>query len=169
MSKPKLKNTLGTAPSLRSAASICGISLRAVQAAKNAGCKAVGPSGRVNCDQLVTWLGDHPEALAIAGQALSRDEEIILKIRAERRLKEHLLGVKKEEFVSGRQVEQDVFDMIQAAKAVLLSGPASLAPQVVGSSIPEAELILRKWLHQALTQLHQDPLGRRTEKPLAGT
>ena len=154
---------------MKAAASVCGISLRACQAAKNGGCKAVATSGRVDCDALLEWLALHPEALAIAGQKLSRDEEQVLLIRAQRLLKENQLAIQSGRFVSAEQVERDTFAMISTAKAVLLSGPASLAPQVVGSSIPEAELILRKWLHSALSQLHADPLGRRTEKPLAGT
>jgi hypothetical protein len=62
--------------------------------------------------------------------------------------------------VAAIEVEERVGAMIMQAKKVLLSGPPSLAPQVVGLSIPEAEALLKSWLNEALTQLHHDPLGR---------
>lgn len=159
MSKKKAVSKLGIAPSLKAAASVCGISLRAVQAAKNEGCPAIQPSGRVNCDALMLWIQEHPEALALAGQALSKDEETVLKLRAERLLKEHSLACKRNEFVPVADAAKAIGDMIGEAKKVLLPGPASLAPQVVGVSIPEAEKLLNEWLHDALSRLSQNPLG----------
>ena len=44
-------------------------------------------------------------------------------------------------------VEQDTAAMIEKAKKELFSGPSALAPQVVGVSVPEAEKILKEWLH----------------------
>ena len=158
--KRKTPKKLGLASSMKAAASICGISRRAVQAAKDGGCDAVAQSGRVDCDRLLLWLGEHPEAFLLAGQKLSRDEEIVLKIRAERRLKEHTLACKKQEFIPTVDAQAAIGAMIAEAKKVLLSGPSSLAPQVVGVAVPEAEKILREWLHDALTRLHQYPMGR---------
>jgi hypothetical protein len=154
---------------MKSAASICGISLRVVQAAKAGGCPAVKPSGRTDCDQLLAWLAEHPETLKLAGQALSRDEEIILKIRAERQLKEHQLAERLKQFVPMVDGQKVIGDMIARAKKVLLSGPASLAPQVVGVPIPEAEKLLREWLHEALTHLHNDPTGEAEAATTAST
>ncbi|MGN6556360.1 MAG: hypothetical protein ACTHLW_21825 [Verrucomicrobiota bacterium] len=57
-------------------------------------------------------------------------------------------------------IEKETVQMIATAKAVLLTGPASLAPQVVGVSIPEAEALLREWIHDALVKLRSNPLGR---------
>lgn len=152
---------LGVAVSLSAAAALLGISRAAVQAAKAAGCRAIRQNGRVDCDDLWTWLDEHPEILESAGDKVDRSIEITLKIRAERLLREHQLAVQRSEYVPAEQVERDTVDLIATAKSVLLSGPASLAPQVVGVSIPEAELILREWLHTALSKLHADPLGRR--------
>jgi hypothetical protein len=53
-----------------------------------------------------------------------------------------------------------VADLIATAKAVLLSGPGSLAPQVVGVSIQEAEKLIKDWLHAALSKLQADPLRK---------
>lgn len=62
--------------------------------------------------------------------------------------------------VKSDDVEREVAEMIGNAKTVLLQGPSSLAPQVVGVSVQEAESILRQWLFEALSKLKNDPLGR---------
>jgi hypothetical protein len=41
---------------MEAAASVCGISRRAVQAAKKAGCTAINQSRRVDCYALLAWL-----------------------------------------------------------------------------------------------------------------
>jgi hypothetical protein len=61
-------------------------------------------------------------------------------------------------------VEKDTADLIATTKRILLTGPASLAPQLVGVPIPEAEKLLKEWLHDALSRLCSDPLGRRENK-----
>jgi len=73
---------------------------------------------------------------------------------------EHQLAVLRGEYMATVDVEQMVASMVEQAKRVLLSGPASLAPQVVGMTIPEAEALLRQWLHDAMAQLHIDPVGQ---------
>ena len=150
----------GTAVSLSAASAILGISKEAVRSAKAAGCPAFCKNGNVRCDGLLTWLAGHPEILETAGDRVDRNLELALKTRAERKLREHQLAIQAGLFVSSEGVERDVAAMIGMAKAVLLAGPASLAPQIVGLTIPEAEKLLRDWLHAALSQLHQDPLGR---------
>jgi hypothetical protein len=70
------------------------------------------------------------------------------------------IAILRKEYVSALDVEKDVGDLINAAKAVLLPGPRSLAPQVVGVPIPEAEKILQEWLFRALSVLQKNPLGK---------
>jgi hypothetical protein len=154
-----MSSKLGIAATLKAAASVCGISRRVVQAAKNQGCAATRSDGRVDCDGLVEWLAQHPETLAIAGQALSRDEEVVLKIRAERKIKEHTLKEREGKFIPIDEAKKAIGDMIANAKKVLLPGPMALAPQVVGVSIVEAETVIKAWLHEAMSQLSADPTG----------
>ena len=80
-------------------------------------------------------------------------------ILLQNQLLEHRISVARHEFVASTDVEKEVGQMIVAAKTILLSGPQSLAPQVVGVSIPEAETILKDWLHEALSKLQSNPLG----------
>jgi hypothetical protein len=82
------------------------------------------------------------------------------KVRLENEKLEVQIAILRKEYVSALDVEKDTGDMINAAKAILLSGPRSLAPQVVGVSIPEAEKILTEWLHRALSSLQQNPFGK---------
>ena len=155
---------IGLAVSLKSAACVTGLSYRAVQAAKAAGCRAIKPSGRVNCDALLEWLASHPEILEASGDKIDRDVEITLRVRADREIREHRLALLRGEYISTHQVEMDVAAMIQTAKLVLLAGPSSLAPQVVGVSVQEAETLLKEWLHSALDKLQKNPLGKTEPK-----
>lgn len=69
------------------------------------------------------------------------------------------LAVARREYVSAEEVEKAVAAMIGTARRRLLSGPPTLAPQVVGVTIPEAEKLLQEWIHSVLSLLHKDPLG----------
>ncbi len=71
----------------------------------------------------------------------------------------------KGEFVAVADVERDTAALVVQAKRVLEDGPRSLAPQVVGVSIPEAEKLLAEWVHDALSRLHRDPLGTVSAAP----
>jgi hypothetical protein len=78
---------------------------------------------------------------------------------------QHQLAVMRGEFVAVKDVELWTGQMVGEAKRVLEAGPPSLAPQVVGVSIAEAEQLLRGWIHDALEQLHADPLGTSRTAP----
>lgn len=69
------------------------------------------------------------------------------------------LGVKKGKFVPAADVEKWVGDMVMQAKKVLLAMPSSLAPQVVGLTVAEAEKVIKDTVVDALEQLHSAPLG----------
>jgi hypothetical protein len=95
----------GIAPSMAAASALSGITRRALQAAKRAGCPAFHASGRVHLDRLQEWLAENPEVLDAAGDALSKDTELALKTRADRMLREHKLAVLRGEYVTVKQVE----------------------------------------------------------------
>jgi hypothetical protein len=109
------------------------------------------------------------EFLAASGVLEDDDLDLVelkkRKITLENEKLEFNLQVAKEQFVPTVDVEKDVASLVSTAKAVLLSGPSSLAPQVVGVSIPEAETILREWLHDALSKLCANPLGKPEPEP----
>ena len=81
------------------------------------------------------------------------------QILLQNKILEHKYAVMRGEYVSAKDVEEDTAKLIARTKSVLLSGPASLAPQVVGVSVAEAELIITTWLRDAMAMLCSDPLG----------
>lgn len=111
------------------------------------------------------------EFLAACGVLEDDDLDLVelkkRKITLENEKLEFNLQVSKEQFVETVEVEKDVASLVATAKAVLLSGPSSLAPQLVGVSIPEAESILRDWLHEALSKLCANPLGKPEADPIS--
>ncbi len=98
----------------------------------------------VNCDP------DDAEAISLKEQQILLQNKLLQqKFDANARL-----------LISAEQVEQETAALIAAAKTVLLQGPSSLAPQVVGVSVQEAETLMKEWLHNALTKLQKNPLGK---------
>lgn len=71
----------------------------------------------------------------------------------------HQLAVAKRQYIAVAEAQKVIGDMIGEAKKVLLAGPSSLAPQVVGVAIAEAEKLLREWLNDALSRLAANPIG----------
>lgn len=92
-----------------------------------------------------------------SGDALSLKEQQIL---LQNKLLQQKFDSNARLLVSADQVEQDTAALIATAKTVLLSGPSSLAPQVVGVSVQEAETLLKEWLNNALAKLQKNPLGK---------
>jgi transcriptional regulator with XRE-family HTH domain len=139
-------------------AEMLGVSRKTIQRyAKRDDAPAARSDGRLSVREWREYLGRH--------DVLGIDEDVS---QTEGRARQILLQNKKLEIqiremeavlVPTVEVEKSVGEMIGAAKGILLTGPAALAPQVVGVSIPEAETILREWLHDALARLHQNPLG----------
>lgn len=76
---------------------------------------------------------------------------LILKIEAE----EHKLAETKGRLVSVADVRRELAKVITNAKSVLLALPSSLAPQVVGLSVADAEKLLREKIHEGLNQLSE--------------
>lgn len=56
-------------------------------------------------------------------------------------------------------VRRELSKLINNSKSVLLALPSSLAPQVVGLSVPDAEKLLREKIHESLNQLAEGKYG----------
>lgn len=123
------------------------------------------PGARSNGQYHVAeWKEWAREQGGFEGEDIDASREKAQILRFQKFWWKHRLSVANEEFVSSIDVEKGVAAMIQTAKTVLLAGPASLAPQLVGVSIPEAETILKDWLHGALAKLQSNPLGKDTNE-----
>lgn len=144
-------------------ADILEVSRKTVQRyAKMEGAPKPRPNGDLNISEWRAFLALH-EALDVESEdaASLKAQQILLQNRILQQKIDRNDGI----LVEAEQVEKDTAALIATAKAVLLSGPSSLAPQVVGVSIPEAETLLREWLHEALSKLQSNPLGRMPEAP----
>jgi hypothetical protein len=144
---------LGITSTFKAAAGLTGLSLRAVQAAKNAGCPAFRQNGRCDCDTLLIWLGSNPHVLESAGETVNRDVELALKTRADRKLREHRLAVLRGEYVSADEVEKWGAALGAAIRKIVTQIHLA-APSVVGVSVPEAEARLKEFEDEILMQLH---------------
>lgn len=66
------------------------------------------------------------------------------------------VGILKGEYTPNVDIDQQVSEMVQQAKRELLALPASLAPQVIGQTIAEAEKIIKQSIVEALKSLHEN-------------
>ena len=115
----------------------------------NPGTKA---DGRYDVAEWQTWCAVNDK------KTVSEDEPTLtqqkLKLIAQQTRKLTLQNaILNKEYRSVVEIEAWLGEMIGTAKRVLNSGPASLAPRVVGETIPEAEKMMREWLHEALSKL----------------
>ncbi len=116
------------------------------------------PNGSLSVAEWKTYLQAH-EVLD-ADDDIDAGREKAKQILLQNQKLEFQLAVMRDEYVPVEQVQADVAEMIATAKMALLSGPASLAPQVVGETVVAAEKILRDWIYGVLSRLHADPLNR---------
>lgn len=116
------------------------------------------PDGRYNVNAWRAWLKQFG-GLADENDGLTQTQLKARQLLLQNQKLEFQIAILRKEYVPAIDVEKWVGEMISNARKKLLAGPASLAPQVVGVSPPEAESILREWLHEAMQQLHRNPLG----------
>lgn len=95
--------------------------------------------------------GSEGESLTIEQAKAKLRKDLAAAEKAEMEL-ERLRG----ELLDAEEVKQGQLDRIARARAVLLGGPASLAPDLEGLAQDEIEERLRDWVHQSLMELASD-------------
>jgi hypothetical protein len=141
-------------------ADILGVSRKTItRYSKRQDAPSPRPNGSLSVAEWRAFLSKHDvlEDESDLDHAALKAKQILLQ----NRLLEQKYDTNAERLIPVEAVETGVAAIIATAKTVLLQGPSSLAPQVVGVSIPEAEKLLREWLHDALAKLHANPLGRK--------
>jgi hypothetical protein len=119
----------------------------------------VKSNGSYNVPQWLEWAKSTGVKTAdsdTTSKAAAQVQQILLQ----NKLLQHKNDVNDSVYILAEDVEKETADLIANAKTVLLSGPSSLAPQVVGVSVQEAETLLKEWLHAALSKLQRNPLGK---------
>lgn len=110
------------------------------------------PDGRYNIREVVEWKDLHG---ARAGDIVSKESEQIRSMMLQNEKLEIQVGILRGEYTPNVDIDQQVSEMVQQAKREFLSLPSSLAPQVVGQSIAEAEKIIKQAVVDALKSLHE--------------
>jgi hypothetical protein len=105
--KKEILKSLGWAGNARAAASKTKLTLEQVKAAKDAGCPAFHPSGRIECDKLIEWVAANPEIVGLDGKVDKRLEEA-LRIRVDRMTRELRFGVLKGRLIDKAIVRQGI-------------------------------------------------------------
>ena len=139
-------------------ADILGVGRKTIQRhAKKEGSPGTAPDGRYNVQSWRTWLRDNSTADGAVDpdRAALQDERLALQNKK----LAYEVSILAKEYIPVADVEVWVAEMIGAAKKKLLSGPSSLAPQVVGMTVPEAEALIKEWIREALSHLHKNPGG----------
>lgn len=111
------------------------------------------PDGRYNIREVVEWKDLHG---ARAGDMVSKESEQIRSMMLQNEKLEIQVGILRGEYTPNVDIDQQVSEMVQQAKREFLAMPSSLAPQVVGQSIAEAEKIIKQAVVDALKSLHEN-------------
>lgn len=90
-----------------------------------------------------------------AGDLVSKESEQVRHLALQNEKIELQLGILKGDYTRNTEVDEKVSQMVLGCKRELLAMPASLAPQVVGLSVAEAEKIIRETVIDALKSLHE--------------
>jgi len=120
------------------------------------GCPPTASDGRYNVLDWRKWATENN--LKVSEGEGAGDSK--LKLEARRLLLnnsrlEFDLAVRRGEYTHNDDVEAMFVMMVQNAKKVLLALPSNASPQVVGLSVPEAEIRLREIVDEALAQLQR--------------
>lgn len=124
---------------------------------KEAGSPQTRPDGRYEVAAWRVFKGTR--------RAGSRDDELDPTSEKARQTKlqneklETQVEIMRQEWIRREEVEADTSRLVLAAKSVLLSLPAALAPQVVGLPLVDVERLIMDAINDALRILQSDPLA----------
>jgi hypothetical protein len=111
------------------------------------------PDGRWNIKEVVIWKDTYG---ARGGDLTSKESEQMRSIMLQNEKLEIQVGILRGEYTPNVDIDQQVSEMVQQSKRELLALPASLAPQVIGQSIAEAEKIIKQAIIESLKSLHEN-------------
>lgn len=146
------------AQTMQSAAAMLGCEYSDVRRAKNAGSPAFTRSGRINIDQLETWLRANPRKLD--DETPSIDIEKAFKKRAVRLLKEHQLALEQRKVIPIDEIREAIWKFCNALKSQLAGSRTGLAADLAlmtGHEAAEIQEHIKNRDNEVLGQLHKDP------------
>lgn len=137
-------------------ANILGVERKTIQRwLKIIGCPKPRSDGRFNVTEFREWAAKTGRKTT---DELPDDEKNRLEVRRLRTICERLdleLEIQRGSYTDNEDVKKQIYRMIGAARKVLGSLPARLAPVLVGATIPDAEARLREAVDDVMKQLHE--------------
>ena len=138
-------------------AEILGVERKTIQRwLKIKGCPQARSDGRYNIPEFREWASK--TGRKVADEGYDDDERSKLEVRRLRTICERLdleLEVARGTYTANDSVSRDVFRLVATAKKVLEQMPSTLAPQVVGLTVAEAEKRIRHQVDEAIRKLNE--------------
>lgn len=153
MKKKKTANTkalIGIAANIRAASSKTKLSIEQIKAAKDAGCPAFHPSGRIDCDALIEYAAEHPGEVGIEDGTVNKHLEEALRVRVDRMTREVKLGILKKQLIDKGKARSGV----QAAISLLFTELDRLfLAELPGSAKGKDEMGIKREAELKITEL----------------
>lgn len=108
---------------------------------------------RYSIKEVVEWKEENGST---AGNLVTKESAQVRSIMLQNEKLEIQVGILRGEYTPNVDIDQQVSEMVQQAKRELLALPASLAPQVIGQTVAEAEKIIKQSIVEALKSLHEN-------------
>lgn len=111
------------------------------------------PDGRYSVQEVVQWRDENGET---AGDLISKESEQVKSIQLHNEKLAIQIGILKGDYTPNSELTQQITEMVISAKRQLLTLPSSLAPQVIGQDIAQAEKIIKSAILDALKNLSEN-------------
>jgi hypothetical protein len=158
----KSTNKLGTATTLRACMVKTGLPLNAIKSAQAGACVAFKANGRIDCDELIEFIANHPPTDTDAPDYFT---ERALSMRADRKLKEQKLKEREKLVVPVADVTRVWRTITISAKMKMNSATAELASLLaMRLALSNEQTAIVRELHSKLmrrvqSELHQQKFG----------
>jgi len=141
------------AASMQAAASILKLPLSAIRVAKRAGCDAFAARGSVNCDRLLEWLAENPQAVPKTGEP-NFELERARKTKVERQIREHEYAILQGTAIPLVDIKHTLRTCWEASKRRLFAIPKRVSTIFAVEDKPlEIEIRLEKEIWDALQSI----------------
>lgn len=131
-----------------------GVTRKSIQRWVKEGAPAAQSNGIYDVGEWRSWAKAKGKQFTKEDEGPSKAQLEAKRLILQNEKLEHELGVARGEYIHVDELRQLIASMVAEAKKVFLAMPSTLAPQVVGLSVPEAEKRIKAEVDQALEQLH---------------
>jgi hypothetical protein len=135
-------------------AAILGVTRQTINRWRKKGAPAPESNGRLNVPAWKEWSIANGGGTAEERTGLSRQQEEARRVLLMNQRLEVQIGIMRGDYIKVADAMGHIRTMVAEARRVGESMPASLAPQVVGLSVSEAEKRLRAWWDEYCLAIH---------------